>query len=189
MSSKSDTEAVLNPEPHLKEQDEGIIEAFSREDHTVLTVSEIQAHTSLSKRQLRRRLDDLEEEGWISQRTPSRMRLAWLERDVKEPITVQYPLLKLIRDRPSLQFFVAGMVIGILAVFVLLPATLLLGSDFNLSFVNANELLFWGVLIAVTSAIFIIAAVLTAGFEALLQRFGYEIQSAFEEAESEEETE
>jgi predicted HTH transcriptional regulator len=86
--SDTNTENSSSPDPHLKEQDKGIIEAFAREDHQVLTNSEIAQHVSLSNRQVRRRLDKLADQGIIGKRVAGGVKLAWLEKDVKEPITV-----------------------------------------------------------------------------------------------------
>ncbi len=101
--SETEKEGDSLPDPHLKEQDKGIIEAFAREDHNVLTNSEIAEHVSVHPRTVRRRLDDLADEGIIGKRVVSGVKLAWLEENVKEPITVQYPLLRYVRDHTSVQ--------------------------------------------------------------------------------------
>lgn len=113
IESKTETEGDSPPDPHLKEQDKGIIEAFAREDHRVLTNSEISEHVSLSDRQVRRRLDKLANKGIIGKRVVSGVKMAWLEEDVKEPITVQYQLLTYVRDRASVQLFLIGIVGGL----------------------------------------------------------------------------
>jgi hypothetical protein len=150
------------PNPNLKEQDKGIIEVFSREDHRVLTNNEIAENVSLSERQVRRRLDELEEKDVIGKRKAGGVNLAWLEKDVEEPITVRYPLLRYVRDHISIQLFLIGVAGGIVSLIVLLTAALSVGYDINLLYLNREQLFSNGILAAVFSAVFIIAGVLLA---------------------------
>lgn len=120
------------PDADLKEQDEGIIEVFSKHEHDVLTVGEIAEDVSITKRQVRRRLRDLSDRGVVGVRKTSGRNLAWLEEDVGEPITVRYPLLRFVRDRLSVQFFVVGASIGIFSSIVFF--FMILGVSYGMSF-------------------------------------------------------
>lgn len=179
--SDTDTENNLQPDPNVKEQDKGIIKAFAREDHQVLTNSEIAQHVSLSNRQVRRRLDKLADQGIIGKRVAGGVKLAWLEKDVKEPITVQYPLLTYVRDRVSVQLFLLGIMGGIVSVLVLLSAAISIGYDISISFVSREQILVYGVLAATVSALFIIVAALTALVEKLIGYFGIDLESRIKE--------
>lgn len=147
------------PNPNLSEQDRGIIAAFSRSPHNVLTTSEISDEVSIENRQVRRRLDNLEEEGVIGQRKASGVRLAWLEEDVKEPITVQYPLLRYVYEHSSVQLFLLGIAVGIVAVLILLTVSITIGYGLVPDFTTAEDLLLSGVIAAVFSALFIVVAI------------------------------
>jgi DNA-binding transcriptional ArsR family regulator len=172
--SESETEEDSLPDPHLKEQDKGIIEAFAKEDHRVLTNTEISDHVSVSKRTVRRRLDKLDEQGVIGKRVVSGVKLAWLEQEVKEPITVQYPLLRYVRDHPSIQLLLIGVAGGIVSVLVLLAAALSLGYGLEIGIIGRPKLLVYGVIAAAASALFIVVAILFAVIEWLLQYFNSE---------------
>jgi len=163
------------PDPYLKEQDKGIIEAFAQEDHNVLTNSEIAKHVSVHPRTVRRRLDDLADEGLIGKRVVSGVKLAWLEENVKEPITVQYPLLRYVRDRTSVQLFLLGIAVGIVSVLILLAAALAIGYDIPMGFLGREQLLYYGVLAAVLSALFILVAAMFASIEWLLRYLGVDV--------------
>lgn len=177
--TKSDTEAEGDspPDPHLKEQDKGIIEAFAKEDHHVLTSTEISDHVSVSKRTVRRRLDELNEEGVIGKRVVSGVKLAWLEEEVKEPITVQYPLLRYVRDHTSVQLFLLGIAGGIVSVLILLAAAISIGYGIPIEFIGREQLLVYGVLAATISALFIIVAVMFAVIEWLLRYLEIDVES------------
>ena len=178
--SETKMEGDSLPDPHLKEQDKGIIEAFAREDHNVLTNSEIAEHVSVHPRTVRRRLDDLADEGIIGQRVVSGVKLAWLEKNVKEPITVQYPLLRYVRDHTSVQLFLLGIAGGIVSVLILLATALTIGYDIPVGLVGREQLLYYGVLAAATSALFIIVAVMFAVIEWLLRYLGIDVESKIE---------
>jgi hypothetical protein len=178
--SDTKTEGDSFPDPHLKEQDKGIIEAFAKEDHRVLTNTEISDHVSVSKRTVRRRLDELDEKGVIGKRVVSGVKLAWLEQEVKEPITVQYPLLRYVRDHTSVQLFLLGIAGGIVSVLILLAAALSIGYGIPMGFVGSEQLLYYGVLAATVSALFILVAVMFAVVEWLLRYLGIDIESRLE---------
>jgi DNA-binding transcriptional ArsR family regulator len=171
------TETDSSPDPHLKEQDEGIIEAFAKEDHRVLTNTEISDHVSVSKRTVRRRLDELNENGVVGKRVVSGVKLAWLEEEVKEPITVQFPLLRYVRDHVSIQLFLLGIAGGIISVLTLLSATLSIRYGLSIGLVGSEQLLIYGVLAAVVSALFILIAIVFAVVEWLLRYIGVDIES------------
>lgn len=175
--SNTETEDDSLPDPHLKEQEKGIIEAFAREDHNVLTNSEIAEHVSVSRRTVRRRLDDLADQGIIGKRVVSGVKLAGLEENVKEPITVQYPLLRYVRDHASVQLFLIGIAGGIVSVLVLLAAALSLGYDIRIWFIGREQLLLYGVLAAAVSAVFMTVAVMFAVIEWLLRYLGLDVEA------------
>lgn len=178
--SDAETEEDSAPDPHLKEQDKGIIEAFAKEDHRVLTNTEISEHVSVSKRTVRRRLDKLDDQGVIGKRVVSGVKLAWLEEEVKEPITVQYPLLRYVWDRTSIQLFLIGVAVGIISVLVLLAAALSIGYGIPVGFIDREQLLVYGVLAAAVAAIFMLVAVMFAVIEWLLRYFGIDVESKIE---------
>lgn len=174
---ESKSEDNTPPDPHLKEQDKGIVEAFVKEEHQVLTNTEIAEHVSVSTRTVRRRLDRLDEKGVIGKRVVSGVKLAWLEKEVKEPITVQYPLLRYVRDHMSIQFFLFGIAGGIVSVLILLAAALAIGYDISTGFLGREQLLYYGVLAAATSALFIIVAVIFAVIEWLMRYLEIDFES------------
>lgn len=166
-NAKQGDDSTLNP--HLKEQDRGIIEAFAKEDHHVLTTTEISEHVSVSERTVRRRLDELDEEGVIGERVVSGVKLAWLEEEVTEPITVQYPLLRYVWDRTSIQLFLIGVATGIISVLILFAAMMSIGYDISIWFIESEQLLLYGVLAATVAALFIVIAVMFAAIGWLLR--------------------
>lgn len=180
----TETESDSLPDPHLKEQDKGIIEAFAKEDHHVLTNTEISEHVSVSTRTVRRRLDKLDEKGVIGKRVVSGVKLAWLEQEVKEPITVQYPLLRYVRDHASVQLFLLGIAGGIVSVLILLAAALAIDYGILIEFMDFQladeQLLGYGVLAATVSAMLIIVAVMFAVIEWLLRYLGVDIGAKIE---------
>lgn len=180
-NTESANEDSSLPDPHLKEQDKGIIEAFAQEDHRVLTNSEISEHVSLSDRQVRRRLDKLADQGIIGKRVVSGVKMAWLEQDVKEPITVQYPLLTYVRDRLSVQMFLIGILSGIVAVLILLGAAISIGYDVPVGFISREQLLVYGVVAATISALFVIVAAIMAVIGKLMRHYGIDVESKVQE--------
>lgn len=180
--SDSEKEDESAPDPHLKEQDKGIIEAFAKEDHRVLTNTEISEHVSVSKRTVRRRLDKLDDKGVIGKRVVSGVKLAWLEEEVKEPITVQYPLLRYVRDHTSIQLFLIGAAAGVVSVLILLAAALSIGYGIPIGFVGREQLLVYGVFAAAVAALFIIISVMFAVIEWLLRYLGIDVEDKIESA-------
>ena len=177
IESETEKEGDSLPDPHLKEQDKGIIEAFAREDHNVLTNSEIAEHVSVHPRTVRRRLDDLADEGIIGKLVVSGVKLAWLEENVKEPITVQYPLLRYVRDHTSVQLSLIGIAGGIVSVLILLAAALSLGYGISMWFIGSKQLLIYGVLAATVSAIFLIVAAMVGVIEWVIRYFEIGVES------------
>jgi len=170
----TDNTSESPPDPHLKEQDRGIIEAFAIEDHNVLTVSEISEHVSVSERTVRRRLDKLSEGDKIGKRVTGGVKLAWLEDEVEEPITVQYPLLKYVWNNTGVLTFVIGAGLGTIAVLILLAAVLATGNEIQVWFITPYRLRFVGLGLALLSALTILVAFIAASIEWLLQHFGIE---------------
>lgn len=105
---------IPDPDPRYKEQTDGILYAFANENYRVLTTTEIANHLDIGRRQVERRLKDLNDLGIVESRKPGRTRLWWLEAEVEEPVTVSYPIVKLVRERISLQFIALGVVSGII---------------------------------------------------------------------------
>lgn len=141
-----------------------------------MTNSEIADHVSVSERTVRRRLDKLDEKGVIGKRVVSGVKLAWLEEEVKEPITVQYPLLRYVRDHTSVQLFLLGIAGGVVSVLILLGAALAIGYGVPIGFIGREQILYYGVLAATVSALFIIVAAMFAVIEWLLRYLGVDIE-------------
>lgn len=178
--SDPEDDADPRPNPHLKEQRRGIIEAFAKEDHRVLTTSEISEHVKVHPRTVRRRIDDLADEGILGKRVVSGVKLAWIEGEVKEPITVQYPLLKYVFRHTSVQLFLIGIAGGIVSVLILLSAALAVGYGVPIWFATDEQMLIYGVGAAVISALFIIVAILFAVVGWLLRYLGIDVESQIE---------
>lgn len=180
--TETDTETKGDslPNPLLKEQDKGIIEAFAKEEHRVLTNTEISEHVSLHPRTVRRRLDKLADDGVIGKRVVSGVKLAWIEGEVKEPITVQYPLLRYVRDHTSVQLFVLGITGGIVSVLILLSAALTIGYSIPIGFITNKQMLVYGVGASVISALFIIVSILFALIGWLLRYLEIDVESRIE---------
>lgn len=154
-----DPRSVLeNEKQFFKEQDEGIKEAFAKSDHDVLTTNEIEKHTDLSKRQLNRRLDRLVDEGVLGSRKPGRDKLFWLKVDVREPITIRYPLIGLVKRNVSLQLFLLGVAIGVAAMVVLLSAGVFYTYDVGIPVLSRDEVLYAGFGGALIGGTFIVVA-------------------------------
>jgi hypothetical protein len=175
--SDAEDDADSLPNPYLKEQDRGIIEAFAKEDHRVLTNTEISEHVSVHERTVRRRIDRLADDGILGKRVVSGVKLAWIEGKVKEPITVQYPLIKFILSRTSALLFVIGLAIGIVSVLILLSGALAIGYGVPIWFATDEQLLLYGVGAAVFSALFIVVGIIFAVVGWLLRYFGLDVDS------------
>lgn len=157
-------------DPNLKVQDAAIIEAFAVLDHEVVTSTEIHEHVDLSQKQVRRRLDDLADRGIVESRKPGRDRLWWLVADVREPITVQYPLLRYVRDHISVQFLLLGLCIGVVAVLFTLIGLLTTPTGPASRTGTHLQLFRAGVTAAIVSGGFLVSACLAAIAEWLGRR-------------------
>ena len=122
-------------------------------------------------------MDELNDQGVIGKRVVSGVKLAWLEEEVKEPITVQYPLLRYVRDRISIQVLIIGIAAGIISVLILLAAALSIGYDIPVGFIGREQLLVYGVLAASVAAMFILVAIIFAVVGWLLRYYGIDVES------------
>lgn len=163
-------------DPSLKEQNEGIFYAFAKEDHRVLTTPEVVEHVDLSRRQVERRLKNLGDQGIVGTRKPGRTRLWWLEAEVEEPASVQYPILKLIQERLSLQLIVIGFLLGIVTVVSSTAAILFANYGFSFYFVDFELLLQATLLFSMTAVMFLLTGGLVAGTVWLFDHLGIEIR-------------
>lgn len=180
MVLKDDSEDDEPIKPHYKEGDRGIIEAFSKSDEKVLTNSEIAEQVSLGKRQVRRRLKDLNERGILGLRDDAGgTKIAWLDKEIKQPVTVDHPIFALVFDHTSVQMVIIGLVIGVVAVLELLTVALTVAYQVQPPYFSTEQLLIWGIGLAVFSGLFIIAGVLIAGIEWSIRRIrmNYRINS------------
>ncbi|MCO8243132.1 MULTISPECIES: winged helix-turn-helix domain-containing protein [unclassified Haladaptatus] len=175
MKSK-DSEEVEDIDPYLKEQNEGIFNAFAREDHSILTTSEIAEHVNLVPRQVRRRLDDLEDEGIVGSRKPGRSKLWWLQSEVREPTSAQYPIIQLIQERISLQLAMLGILSGVLTVIFTSISTVALAYDIIPPFISTETVIRYGLLASMVSAGFFIASGAIAAIDWMFRHLGIEIK-------------
>lgn len=159
----------------LKTQDKPIIDAFSHAEHQVLLTPEVAEKVDLSNRQVRRRLKDLASRDILATRKPGRDRLWWLEEDVKEPITVQYPLLRFARDRISVQLLLAGIGVGIIALILVPTASLTYAYNVSPPVLTKETLLQSGLLASMLASGFLIAAVVAAVIGRLARRVGVQL--------------
>ncbi len=173
LTPKSGADAI---DPYLKEQNEGILYAFAKENHRVLTTPEIVEHVDLSRRQVERRLKNLRDQGIVGTRKPGRTRLWWLETEVEEPVSVQYPILKLIQERLSLQLVVLGVLLGIVTVICSTAAVLVASYGFSNYFVDVEVLLQATLLFSLTAVMFLLTGGLVAGTVWLFDHLGIEIR-------------
>lgn len=169
------------PDPHLSEQDQGIVDAFSYSDELVLTTEDIAQYVDLSNRQIRRRVKALAEDGPLGTRKVGGTRISWLDEDVKEPITVRYPLLDYILNRNSGIFALIGLSAGVIAVQILLVAAVVIGFHIPISFARPVDILLTGTIIAVGSSMFIIVAALSASIEWTFRHYGMDVEEKIEE--------
>lgn len=159
----------------LKTQDKPIIDAFSHAEHQVLLTTEVAGKVDLSDRQVRRRLKDLASRDILATRKPGRDRLWWLKEDVKEPITVQYPLLRFARDRIGVQLLLAGIGVGIIALILVPAASLTYAYNVSPPILTKASLLQSGLLASLLASGFLIAAVVAAVAGWLARRAGIEM--------------
>jgi hypothetical protein len=165
-----DSESISDLDANLKTQDKPIIDAFSHAEHQVLLTTEVAEKVELSDRQVRRRLKDLASRDILGTRKPGRDRLWWLKRDVREPITAQYPLLRFARDRTSVQLFLAGLGVGIVALILVPTASFTYAYSVSPPFITRELLLQVGLGASMLAGGFLIAAVL-AGVTGWLARY------------------
>jgi len=173
MTSKDTKESQKSPsvEANYKERDQGIIEAFSLSEHDVLTTSEIEDHVSIKKRQLRRRLPDLAEDGPLAMRETPSGNIYWIEEEVAEPITVKYPLLRYVRNNVSVLYVVVGSIIGIAAVLFLTGTTFLMRYEISLSVISHDQLFVIGFLGSFFGGVIILLGVILGGIQAVIRHF------------------
>ncbi|QIB78814.1 helix-turn-helix transcriptional regulator [Haloferax volcanii] len=182
MSSKSTDKAdSVDIDPYLKEQNEGIFNAFANEEHTVLTTPEIEQHVDLGGRQVRRRLDKLEDEGIVGSRKPGRTKLWWLRTEVEEPVSAKYPIIRLVQNTLSLQFVFLGLLVGGVGVIFMSVATVLMAYNLSLPSVlflpsiPTSSVIQWGLLSSLLAAGFLIAGGSIAAVNWILDYIGIEI--------------
>lgn len=173
LTSESESAEI---DPYLKEQNEGIFYAFAKEDHQVLTTPEIVEHVDLSRRQVERRLKNLRDQGIVGTRKPGRTRLWWLETEVEEPVSVQYPIFKLIQQRLSLQLVVIGILLGVVTVISSTTAVLVANYGFSPYLVDTESLLHATLLFSMTAVLFLLTGGLIAGTVWLFDHLGIEIR-------------
>ncbi|TKX84282.1 hypothetical protein EXE43_19765 [Halorubrum sp. SS5] len=170
-----DSESISDLDASLKTQDKPIIDAFSHAEHQVLLTTEVAEKVELSDRQVRRRLKDLASRDILGTRKPGRDRLWWLKQDVREPITAQYPLLRFVQDRISVQLLLAGLVVGIVALFLVPIASFTYANSVTPPIVTREILLQAGLLASMLASGFLLSAVLAGIVEWSIRHFGVEI--------------
>ena len=170
-----DSESISNLDANLKTQDKPIIDAFSHAEHQVLLTTEVAEKVELSDRQVRRRLKDLASRDILGTRKPGRDRLWWLKQNVREPITAQYPLLRYAQNRISVQLLLAGLVIGIVALFLVPIASFTYANSVSPPFVTREMLLQAGLLASMLASGFLLSAVLAGIVEWSVRYFGIEL--------------
>ncbi|MBB6645380.1 hypothetical protein [Halobellus ruber] len=180
MSLESEgSEPISDLDASLKTQDKPIIDAFSHAKHQVLLTTEVAERVELSDRQVRRRLKDLASRDILGTRKPGRDRLWWLKRDVREPITAQYPLLRFARDRTGVQLLLAGLGIGVIALVLVPIASLTYAYNVSPPLITREVLLQWGLLASILASGFLIAAVIAAMTGWLLRRANIDVSDRF----------
>lgn len=133
------------PNPYRDEQDPAILEVFARADQPVLTTKEIAEELdNIKLKQTRRRLRDLVDEGVLATRKPSRDRIWWLVEEVKEPITVHYPLLQHVRNRLEVLIAVLGAALGLIGAFAVMLFLGLDASGIGVPFIARDAILLVG---------------------------------------------
>jgi len=176
MAKSVESDDVDDIDPHLLEQNEGIINAFVHEQHSVLTTPEIEEHVEIGDRQLRRRLDDLEDEGLVGSRKPGRTKLWWLTTEVEEPVSVRYPIVKLIRERLSLQFVLLGGLLGIASVIIITATIFIINYNIDIPFVSQDLVMVVGLSTSLVAALFLVIGGAIAGTVWLFRSLGIEIR-------------
>lgn len=173
MSASTDNDNGINDvDASLKEQHRGIIAAFSEADEQVVLTSEIAEHVNLVDRSVRRRLNDLVDEGIVGTRKPGSDRLWWLEVEVKEPITAQYPLLRFVRDRVDVQLTLIGAGLAVISAVLILAGAMAFVYGVSPPFVTRSEWLSYGIVASGLSATFIVVGLALTTLTWVARRFG-----------------
>lgn len=168
-SAEEGDQDVDLPNPHVKEKNRGIIEAFSRSEYTVLTRKEIDEQLKIEERQVRRRLNDLHEEGVLGMRETSAGKLWWIEEDVKEPITVKYPLTRFVLDHLGLLYVVVGLAVGAIGILSLTLTAFLVRFGVGIPLISANQIFWISFLIALAGGVIILLGPIAELLERVLQ--------------------
>lgn len=96
---------------------------------------------------------------------------------MKEPITVQYPLLRFARDRTSVQLLLAGIGVGIIGLHLVPAAFLAYVYDVSSPVLTKASLLQSGLLASLLANGFLIATVVAAATGWLARRAGIELSN------------
>lgn len=91
-------------------------------------------------------------------------------------MSVQYPILKLIQERVSLQLTVLGVLLGIVTVICSTAAVLVATYDFTVFVIDADLLLQATLLSSMTAVMFLLTGGLIAGTVWLFNHLGIEIR-------------
>lgn len=144
-SESSPSSRRHGPNPYRDEQDPAILEVFARADQPVLTTKEIADELdNIGLKQTRRRLRDLVDQGVLATRKPSRDRIWWLVEEVKEPITVRYPLLQHVRTRFEVLIAVIGAALGLIGAFAVMLFLGLNANAVGVPFITRDTILLFG---------------------------------------------
>lgn len=159
-------------EARKKAEDSEIVETFAEADAPVLTTSEVVEELNISDRQARRRLKTFVNKDVVETRRAAGIRIWWLADEVEEPITVRYPLLRLVRDRGDVLTGVLGAAIGLAGAFGVTLFIALNQSQTSLPFLGNQTVLLWS-LYLITGGIALIAigvlvGVFSTGFPRLV---------------------
>jgi hypothetical protein len=85
-----------------------------------LTTTEVADELRVGLKQTRRRLRSLADEGVVGTRQPGGEQLWWLEKEIKEPITVRYPLLRFVWGRTGVLITVFGTLLALIGAFAIM---------------------------------------------------------------------
>lgn len=158
--------------PYQDETDEAILEVFASADEKVLTTKEIDSEISLSSKQTRRRLRDLESRGILGLKETSQDLIWWLEAEVEEPITVKYPLLRIIRRRLDIQLLLLGVLIGFIGAMTIVLFVGLEATNISPLVVTRQSVLLAGIYATVIGGGATVAGILSLLLNQMLYRLG-----------------
>lgn len=149
-----------NEKTKQKGRRDKITEAFSKEDHTVLSTSEIAEYVDDdSRKSVRQELDRMNDEGILGHRKPnSQLSLWWMAEEVKEPLRVRYPSIQLVEERLEFQFALFGVVGGVIAAVSILTGAVLIAYDVSPALITSEQFLLAGMYAAAFSVGMIAAA-------------------------------